>query len=247
MSKLTAPRRPPLSPLSPLSRRALAALSLAAFVIFAPAAWRSRSAEAQSGRRRPAPASPAPAATPSPEAQGESESVPRGAAKKAETVVSFVVVENDNVFLSLDSVSRGEITETFLRRLGQSGAVSVKPAGRGSRKEARDRAKAETEAFVVLFELEEDRFGSSPGVGREDARTLVIRTSVFEPKTAGLKYTDTIHQRPYRETATVGGIRIPVPGRRVERYPSELQLKQAAADAADRLMRRFNIILPPER
>ena len=242
MLKLTASRP------SALSRRAPAAL---AFAILAALSWPAPAADAQSGRRRPAPASPVATPTPetaAPEARGESESVPRGAAKKAETVVSFVVVEGDNAFLSIDNVSRGEITETFLRRLGQSGAVSAKPAGRGSRKEARDRAKVESEAFVVLFELEEDRFDSSPGVGREDARTLVIRTSVFEPKTAGLKYTDTIHQRPYRDTATVGGVRIPVPGgRRVQRYPSELQLKQAAADAADRLMRRFNVILPRDR
>lgn len=249
MSKLKAPRRPTLSP---RSRRARAALSLLACATFAASVWAAPAADAQSGRRRPSPVSTVPTPTPetpAPGAQGESESVPRGAAKKAEgVIVSFAVVENDNTFLSVDNIARGEITEAFLRRLGQSSAVSVAPAGRGSRKEARDRAKAEPETFVVLFELDEDRFDSSPGTGRADTRTLIIRTSVFEPRTGNLKYTDTIHQRPYRETATVGGIRIPVPGgRRVQRYPSELQLRQAARDAADRLMQRFNVILPPDR
>ncbi len=63
-----------------------------------------------------------------------------------------------------------------------------------------------------------------------------------------LKFSDVIYQRPYRETATVGGVRIPVPGgtRRIERYPSQLQLEQAARDAADSLLMRFGVRLPPD-
>ena len=57
---------------------------------------------------------------------------------------------------------------------------------------------------------------------------------------------DTVYQRPYHDTARVGGIPIPVPTRRIEQYPSQLQLEQAARDAADRLMQRFGVILPPD-
>ena len=82
--------------------------------------------------------------------------------------------------------------------------------------------------------------------GRVDSRTLLLKTYVYAPKTGDLKYADTIYQRPYRETATIGGVRVPVPGTRgVERYPSQRQLEQAARDAADRLMSRFNVTLPP--
>jgi len=146
----------------------------------------------------------------------------------------------------VDRVAREEITETFLRRLGQASGVSAVPAGRATRKEARDRAKSEREAFVVLFQIEEDSFAAGSS-SRSDPRTFVIRTYVFAPQTGDLKYQDTIHQRTYRDTATIGGVRIPVPTRTVERYPSELQLKQAARDAADRLLRRFNVVLPPDR
>ena len=53
-------------------------------------------------------------------------------------------------------------------------------------------------------------------------------------------------QRPYRDTATIGGVRVPVPSRRMERYPSQLQLEQAARDSADRLLSRFQITPPPQ-
>jgi hypothetical protein len=210
-------------------------------------------ASAQSGRRRPAPISPVPTPTPAAPAQkeghGESESVPRGAESKGAVVASFVVFENEDAFLNIDRATRNDLTEAFLRRLGQASGVSVAPAGRGGRREARDRAKTEREAFVVVFQVEEDTFASGrTGVGgRSDPRTFVIRTYVFAPGSGDLKYQDTTHQRPYRETATVGGVRIPVPGRRIERYPSELELQQAARDAADRLLSRFNVILPPDR
>jgi len=242
MLKLTTGRRP-----SP----ALAALAgLGALLLPALLAWVwTAPASAQSGRRRPAPISPVETPTPpaAREQQGESESVPRGGSEKKATVASFVVFENDDAFLSIDRVSREDITQTFLRRLEQASGVSAAPAGRATRKEAHDRAKSERDAFVVLFQIEEDSFAAGSS-SRSDPRTFVIRTYVFAPQTGGLKYQDTIHQRPYRETATIGGIRVPVPGgRRIERYPSELQLQQAARDAADRLLRRFNVTLPPDR
>ena len=85
-------------------------------------------------------------------------------------------------------------------------------------------------------------------IGRADSRSLLLKTYVYAPKSGDLKYADTIYQRPYRDTATVGGVRIPVPGgsRRVERYPSQSQLEQAARDTADRLMAHFNITPPPD-
>lgn len=82
-------------------------------------------------------------------------------------------------------------------------------------------------------------------IGRVDSRRLLIKAYVYEPKTGDLKFVDTTFQRPARETATVGPVRIPVPTRRVERYPSQAQLEQAARDSADHLMSRFHI-RPPD-
>lgn len=236
-----------------LSPTALGALGLLMLLAAAVCAWPPAGA-AQSGRRRPAPISPT--ATPTPDQsdqseQGESESVPRGEDKKdAGVIVSFVVFQNEDSFYWLNSTMTRDVADAFVQRLGQSSAVSVSPAGRGARKEARDRAKTESETFVVLFQIEEENvMGQGGRAGRPDERSLVIRTYTFAPKTGDLKYQDVIYQRPYQESATIGGVRVPLPttGRRMERYPSELQLRQAAQDAADRLMMRFSVILPPNR
>lgn len=224
---------------------ALAALSLCAFAL-------TTDTRAQS-RRAPRPAAtPTPEPTPTPEAQGESESEskPRGttSTKEPGVVVSFLILDNDNPLMSLDYMARDDIWKEFLERLSKSHAVSFTQGGRATRGEALKRAKIEREAYVVLFEMQEERdMGGDAGVGRVDSRNLLLKTYVYAPQTGNLKYADTIYQRPYRDTATVGGVRIPVPsGRRIERYPSQRQLEQAAREAADRLMSHFNVILPPD-
>lgn len=204
-------------------------------------------AAAQSGRRAPkVSATPTPEATPQ-QAESESESKPR-AGKSPDVIVSFIVVEQDTIMLNLDYGAKEDVMDTFTRRLGQPRAVSVSSGGKGGRKEARERAKKERDAYVVLFEMEEERAASGEAsIGRADSRTLLLRTYVYAPGSGDLKFTDTIMQRPYRPTASIGGVRIPVPsGRRVEQYPSQLQLEQAARDAADRLMSRFGVIPPQD-
>ncbi len=152
---------------------------------------------------------------------------------------------DDNTVFGIDSMTRDGVASAFLRRLGQVTSVEVSDGGKGHRQEARTRAKEEKKAYVVLFQLDEQAGGMS--TGNVDSRTLVIRTFVYAPQTGDLKYTDTIYQRPYQDTARVGGVRIPVPSRRVSRYPSQHELEQAARDAADRLLGRFQVTPPPER
>jgi hypothetical protein len=205
-------------------------------------------ARAQS-RRAPRPAAtPTPEATPAATPSGESESKPRGtSAKDPAVVVSFAIMEYDNPMMSLDYMARDDIWKEFLERLGKARAVSVTQGGKGTRGQARERAKSEHETYVVLFQLEEEREMNGASTGRVDSRSLLLKTYVYAPKTGDLKYADTIYQRPYRETATIGGVRVPVPGgSRMERYPSQRQLEQAARDAADRLMSRFGVMLPPD-
>jgi hypothetical protein len=206
-------------------------------------------ARAQS-RRAPRPAAtPTPEATPTatPGGESESESKPRGTSAKDPAVVSFAIMEYDNPMMSLDYMARDDIWKEFLERLGKARVVSVTQGGKGTRGQARERAKSERETYVVLFQLEEEREMNGAGTGQVDSRSLLLKTYVYAPKTGDLKYADTIYQRPYRETATIGGVRVPVPGGgRMERYPSQRQLEQAARDAADRLMSRFNVIPPPD-
>jgi hypothetical protein len=198
----------------------------------------AQGARAQSGRKGQKSPSPVPAES---APQGESESGPkRDAPKKSDALVSFVVMNGDEGILMIEPQARDDVAKNFLRRLGASQVVSVSSAGAGHRSAARTRAKGETTAYVVFFQLDEENYATS--TGRPDTRTLVIKTFVYAPKTADLKYTDTVYQRPYRPTARVGGIPIPVPTTRgVEQYPSQRELEQAARDAADRLLARFQI------
>lgn len=163
--------------------------------------------------------------------------------KKQEALVTFYVMKDDTLSVGYDSMARDGVAATFVERLRQVGRdVEVKDGGKGRRQEAREHAKKEETAYVVFFQMDETGYSGSG----TDTRGLALRTYVYTPKTADLKYSDTMFQRPYRDTATIGGVRVPVPSRRMERYPSQLQLEQAARDAADRLLSRFQITPPPQ-
>ena len=219
---------------TPTRTRVSAALSALLLV-----ALFAASAAAQSGRRKPTQG-----VSKVPPAEGtsapKSEAGPAAPAEK-KAAVTFVVMEFDNPLTGIDFRARAGVRDQFLRRLEQSAAVAVKTGQRGTRKDARDRAKGEPEAYVVLFELEEAGYGSG-GVGEADSRTLYLRTYTYAPKTGDLKYSDTVFQRPYRTNAKIGKIGIPVPT--VNRYPSQHELEQAARDAADRLLSRFQLRPP---
>jgi hypothetical protein len=203
-------------------------------------------ATAQSGRKAQKTSTPTPTIETKP--QGESESGPKQGAKKTDVLASFVVMwYDDQTSFGLDPRASEGMLASFVQRLGQSVAVSVTNAGKGRRQEARERAKSESSAFVVLFELEDEAATTGRGsMGQQNMGGLIIRTYVYTPKTADLKFTDTIYQRPYRQTARIGGVRVPVPTRGIERYPSQHELEQAARDAADRLLTRFHITPPPD-
>jgi hypothetical protein len=222
----------------------LSALALCAFAL-------TNGARAQS-RRAPRPATtPTPEATPEATPQGESESQPRGSASKkdASIIASFNVLEDDDIMMSFNYTARDDIWKVFIDRLSKSRAVSVSQGGTATRGQARERAKSERDTYTVVFQIEEQReLSGDPSMGNADARAVVLKTFVYEPKTANLKFADTIYQRPYRESTTIGGVRVPLPTgtRRIERYPSQRQLEQAARDAADRILSRFNVLLPPD-
>jgi hypothetical protein len=211
-------------------------------------------ASSQSGRRKTDPSrqSPVPQPTPTPEEQGESESQPRSTRSNDKLIVAtFVVCEDENVSLDFTlSSNRDFISAEFFQRLKRSSLVSVERGGKATRGGARDRAKKEHEAHVVLLQLEEDRMAPRSRdrrqTGGADPAAIAIRLYVYSPVTGDLKFTDVVTQRPYRPTTSIGGVRVPIPVGRPERYPGEQQLAQAARDAADRLLAKFNIAAPPD-
>lgn len=215
------------------------AVGLGAAALILVAAFGAASALAQSGRKAQKPLGlPTEQAKPADPADKSAE------AKKQEALVTFYVMKDDTLSVGWDSMARDSVAAVFVERLRQVGRdVEVKDGGKGRRQEAREHAKKEETAYVVFFQMDEVGYtGSST-----DTRGLALRTYVYTPKTGDLKYSDTMFQRPYRDTATIGGVRVPTPTRRMERYPSQFQLEQAARDAADRLLSRFQITPPPEQ
>ncbi|MBV8857652.1 MAG: hypothetical protein JOZ02_12025 [Acidobacteria bacterium] len=203
------------------------------------AAFCAAGAGAQSGRKAQKPLGlPTEQPTPADPAAKPAE------AKKQDPLVTLVVMKDDTLMMGFDSLAQDDVAAAFFERLKQSGRdVELKDGGKGRRNQARERAKKEEVAYVVFFQMDE----SSVGGTSADTRGVALRTYVYTPRTGDLKYSDTIFQRPYYDSARVGGVRVPVPTRRVERYPSQFQLEQAARDAADRLLSRFSITPPPEQ
>lgn len=164
--------------------------------------------------------------------------------KKQEALFTFVVMRDDTLSVGVDTIARDGVGAAFMERLRRVGRdIDVKDGGKGRRGEARDRAKKEEAAYVVFFSMDESSYTGSS----QDLRGVVLRTYVYTPKTGDLKYSDTMFQRPYQDSARIGGVRVPVPSRRMERYPSQRELEQAARDSADRLLTRFNVTPPPEQ
>jgi hypothetical protein len=219
------------------SRARAVLFGAAAFVLAA--AFCAAGARAQSGRKAQKPLGlPTEAPKPADPADKPAE------AKKQDALVTFVVMKDDTLMMGFDSMAQDGVAAAFFERLKQSGrVVELKDGGKGRRNEARERAKKEEVAYVVFFQMDEAGMGSTSA----DMRGVALRTYVYTPKTADLKYSDTVFQRPYYDSARVGGVRVPVPTRRMERYPSQFQLEQAARDAADRLLSRFSITPPPEQ
>jgi hypothetical protein len=223
------------------SRGRAAARLAAAFVILAAAilCLGTAASRAQSGRKAQKPLG-LPTEAPKP---GDPAATKPGA-KKPDALVNFVVMRYDTTAIGIDPLARDGVASAFMRRIGEAATVEVTDGGKGGRSDARDRAKKEEKAYVILFQLEEQPGDMS--MGRADSRTLIIRTYVYTPKSGDLKFTDTVYQRPAYDSVGVGGVRLPVPTRRVERYPSQRELEQAARDAADRLLSRFQVTPPPE-
>jgi hypothetical protein len=196
-------------------------------------------APAQSGRK-----AQKPLGLPTEQAKPADPAAKSAEPKKQDALFTFVVVKDDTLSVGVDTIARDGVAAAFMDRLRRVGRdIDVKDGGKGRRGEARDRAKKEETAFVVFFSMDESGYTGSS----QDLRGVVLRTYVYTPKTGDLKYSDTMFQRPYQDSARIGGVRVPVPSRRIERYPSQRELEQAARDSADRLLSRFNVTPPPEQ
>ncbi len=190
----------------------------------------SQSMPAQSGRRPPRRESPPPApAETRPEPATESPAEKPGPA-------AHLIVGGDRFGSSLDipSVYADNAVDACLRRLKKSPSLSVRPGGNMTRGDAINIAKKERDAHVVWLEIRADS---------NRAEGISIGYTVFKPQTAQVKTSG----RVYLDNRSVGNGRvgIPLPGGN-RRLPLEYQMSEGGKNVADRLMKNFEIPLPPD-
>ena len=188
---------------------------------------------AQSGRHAPKSA-PIPAPTP--------ESSPTPTAKKSPekpALPLIVGIDTHDSFSNIPLYFSDSVLQSCVERLRDETAVSVEVASRDmSRGDALKRAKAEKEGYVVLMQLRLDNMGAGPT--NANLSDLYIEYFVFAPTTAKQVTSGRTYQQAYRNRGVVVG-----PGTSGNTVYAEYRLKQAAREAAERILNGVHISPPP--
>ena len=197
-------------------------------------------AVAQSGRqvRR---TTPAPVATPTPES--EPAPTPNKAAEKEKALITLIVgVDRYNGFSNIplyyyDSVLRG-----CADRLDDATAVKADVVQEEmSRGDAVNRARSEKQAYVVWLQLSSQNINNDPGTVN-NVNDIYLEYSVYAPTTA--KRIASGHT--YQGARKRGGVVGPSPSGRGSTVYSEYLLKQAAREAAERILDALSIQSHPK-
>lgn len=189
----------------------------------------SQAALAQSGRRQ----KPGVASTPPPEVKDEETQKPEAkpqADKRAPT--ASIIVGGDRLSMSatLGPNYVDEAAESCVQELNKTGGLEARGGGAMTRKEAVDRAKKETGAYVLWLEVRID------GTRGED---VSLNYTLFAPQTAKV----TAFGNIYASLRGVGrgpvGVGIPSAGRRM---PLQYQMREAGRDVAGRVADKLRTV-----
>jgi hypothetical protein len=204
--------------------------SLSVVAVFMLIALLAGPVAAQSGRRGPKSSVPAP--TPAP--QDEPEEKKPDAETRAD--LSFVVgIDRGSMFSDLPNYFYDSVLRACGERLDDSPSVKVTIANHEmTRADAMKQAKAETESHIVWLQL---RFDTATGQSGNDLREIYIEYWVYAPTTAKVVTNGKTYQKAFR---TGGIITMPVPGGGTNATLTEQMLKQAARDAAERILSNMN-------
>lgn len=191
------------------------------------------SAVAQSGRRAKQSATPPPPVQAP--AESEAETPVKPAPQPEAKGLPLIVIADEGSSMSVPFGSSRLVLDGFVARLRKSSAFEYRVEKQMGRKEARDRAKEQTESHVVWLQ-----FGSDGMSARSNASDLYVEYIVFMPETAKSKSSGRVYLRNYRRNVGVGGVGLPLPPSG-NRTGLEYALQQAGADAAERVMAAFDV------
>jgi hypothetical protein len=155
---------------------------------------------------------------------------------KAPKIQLLVSVEDRNPLMSVPYYLSDTVLDNCLRRLNDAPETDATTAGRAmTRAEAIIKAKAQKEAFVVFLQIESD-ITPSAKQAKNGPDELYVRYTIFEPATARIKQWGRTHQQIYKTGQ--GGVSTSSKSSPVY---SEYALKQAAREAAERVLEAFEI------
>lgn len=196
-------------------------------------------AGAQSGRRvqRQQEIAPVPTPTPLPEAKKPVQE----AAKK----ITLLVLADNGVSVQTSSTAQSIVMQTFGQRLREVSSFEINSEStRASRGEATRRAKEEKERFVVWIALRVNGLDNDPsGVNRPNPQNYHIEYGVYAPVTGkSISYGNVYLRAGY---GSIGGVRVGAPSCYPATYAYEYEFVYGAIDAANRVMKAFNLVPPP--
>lgn len=179
--------------------------------------------QAQSGRRAPKPLSP-PTTTPLPK---ESEQPPT---QSKPAVSRQTLIAGMDSSLSIPLYMSDAVWSGFIDRFNKVSSVVISADKSMNRKEASERAKKQTENFVVFIQLTTTDVNT--GLGQVYLDNLVVSYSIFSPATGKVKENGQVYVHSSRSILSK---RLPT-GR-----AGEAQLNDAGRETADRVMALLHI------
>jgi len=190
---------------------------------------------AQSGRKSNSTSSPTTKTT-SPTTEARTTERKPAPAPKVQLLVG---VDRNALFNNVPFYVYDMVLADVIRRLRDAEVVFTTSADRMSRSEGVKAAKHEKDRWVVVLEIRSIYADSGRQVASNQDELAVDFTTI-EPETGKIKRSGQTHQHIYPNSR--GGIQLP--SKNVGGY-SEYSIKQAALEAADRILAGFDITVRP--
>ncbi|MDT7604647.1 MAG: hypothetical protein QOF61_2644 [Acidobacteriota bacterium] len=195
--------------------------------------------QGQSGRRVQKHEEIPPVPTPTP--------LPQASKPKQEAIkkMSILVLVDNAIGMQTSTTAQEIVMQSFGQRLREADAfVITAEATRATRGEAQRRAKNEQERFVVWVALRVNGMSSDPaGISRPNAEDYHIEYGVYEPVTGRTRTYGNVYLRA--GYGSIGGVAVGVPRCYPAVFAYEYEFVVGAIDAANRVIKAFNVPLPP--
>jgi hypothetical protein len=151
----------------------------------------------------------------------------------------LVGVDRNGAFSNIPYYINDTVLDNVIRRISEADIVLANAGGNMNRGDAVKAAKQEKLRWVVLLEIKSFYADSGRQV-KNNQDELYVNFTVIEPETGKVKRSGQTNQHIYQNGR--GGISLPSKNGAVY---SEYSIKQAAIEAADRILAGFDITVRP--